>query len=263
MVVVHGGGPTISDWLKRLETPTRFERGLRVTDAPALEAVVAVLGGLINKQLVAALMALGARAVGLSGADGGMLLADLEDEALGFVGRIARVDPRPLAALLEAGFVPVVAPLALLRSAAQGGGVEEGTVEAQLLNVNADTAAGDLARALGAERLIFLTDVPGVRGAGGETLTQVDADAVRELLASGVAAGGMIPKLEAAMWAGEAGADAIILDGRESRQLIAALGDSPPGTVILGSRVSPEAAAAGPASAQIPLRGKEGSGVRR
>jgi acetylglutamate kinase len=234
IVVVHGGGPAISDWLTRVKVPTRFERGLRVTDAPALEIVVAVLGGLINKQLVAALTALGARAVGLSGADGGTLRAGYEDEALGYVGRVEEVDTRLILAMLDAGFVPVVAPLALLKHSARTevGEVEVAAAVGQLLNVNADTVAGDLARALQAERLIFLTDVAGVRGADGAALRVLDLAAARGLLRTGVAAGGMIPKLEAAIRAAEGGTTAVILDGREPHQFVAAAGDSPPGTVI-------------------------------
>src|SRR6266567_1188981 len=138
IVVVHGGGPAISDWLKRLKTPTRFVRGLRVTDAASLDVVVAVLAGIVNKQLVAGLNALGARACGVSGADAGIIQAVYEDEELGYVGRIAQVDVSPIDALLEAGFLPVVAPVAVLKGA-------DGRVSAQLLNVNADTVAGELA----------------------------------------------------------------------------------------------------------------------
>ena len=226
VVVVHGGGAAISDWLTKLGAPTQFVRGLRVTDGAALGVVVGVLAGLINKQLVAELQARGAPAVGLSGADGGMLLAEYEDEALGFVGRVIRVNTDPLECLLATGYIPVVAPLALLA------GPPEAAGQAQLLNVNADTVAGDLARALGAERLVFLTDVEGVKGQNGQTLSSLDGGKAQMLLDSGVIAGGMIPKVEAGLRAGKGGACSVILDGRQPRQLLAALRDDPPGTVI-------------------------------
>ena len=141
VLIVHGGGPAISEWLKRLDAPTSFVRGLRVTDPVTLDVVTAVLGGLVNKQLVAALCGLGARALGMSGADAGMLQCDYEDIELGFVGRIMHVDPSPVESLMDAGLLPVVAPLALLRD-------QSGKPGGQLLNVNADTVAGELARAL-------------------------------------------------------------------------------------------------------------------
>jgi len=155
-VVVHGGGALISDWLKVHNVPTRFERGLRVTDARTLDVVVAVLAGLVNKRLVAALTAAGGRAVGVSGADGGLLKARLLDEKLGYVGEVAEVDMRLLLDLLDAGFVPVVAPIAVQWQGESPTG--------QLLNINADTAAGAVAKALAARWLVFLTDVPGIRG---------------------------------------------------------------------------------------------------
>lgn len=227
VVVVHGGGPAISGWLARLDAPTRFVRGLRVTDAPALEVVTAVLAGLINKQLVAQLLVRGARAVGLSGADGGLLAAVLEDEELGFVGRLTGVDTRVLQTLLSGGFLPLVAPLALLSQAGEAG-------TGQLLNVNGDTVAGELAAALKAERLVFLTDVDGVRDAEGKPLRRIERAEAKALLASGVVTGGMIPKVEAALRAGDHGAAVSIVDGRQPHGLLAALEADPPGTAILG-----------------------------
>jgi acetylglutamate kinase len=228
VVVVHGGGPAISDWLKRLDTPTRFVRGLRVTDAATLDVAVAVLAGAVNKQLVASLCALGTRACGLSGADGATLTAAYEDEDLGYVGRVVRVDVALLDALLDAGCLPVVAPIALLA------GDGDSPSNAQLLNVNADTVAGELARALSAGRLVFLTDVEGVRGGDGAVLRDLDQARTEELLAAGVIAGGMIPKVAAGLRAGSAGATCVILDGRQPRSLLSALDADPPGTVIAG-----------------------------
>lgn len=219
VVVIHGGGAEISRWLAIHRVESRFVDGLRVTDASALTVVVAVLAGAINKQLVAQLQALGARAVGLSGADGGLLAGEVERPELGFVGAIGQVDAAVLSALLDAGFVPVVAPLAV----GAGG---------QLLNVNADTAAGAVAAALPGSRLIFLTDVPGVLDAGGSLVTRLSADAGARLRAEGTLSGGMIPKIEACLRAAQAGATPLIVDGREAHALQAAVGPSPVGTLV-------------------------------
>ena len=223
-VVVHGGGAVISEWLSRHNVPTRFERGLRVTDAQSLEVVVAVLAGLVNKQLVASLTALGAAAVGLSGADGGLLRARLLDETLGFVGDIMEVDPRPLRWLIGEGTIPVVAPIAVQWEGERPTG--------QLLNVNADTAAGAVAAALGARRLVFLTDVAGVRSAEGETLARVSREEAERLVASGVVEGGMVPKVEGCLVAAAAGCLSIIADGREERALLSVVEGAAVGTVV-------------------------------
>lgn len=210
VTVVHGGGAGISAWLKRIGLEARFVRGLRVTDAPTLEVACMVLAGKINKELVSQLLALGAPAVGLSGADGGLLRARQRDPELGFVGEVTAVDPALLNALLSAGFLPVVAPLAVSDAG-------------QLLNVNADTAAGDVARGLGAERVVFLTDVPGVAGADGRTLARLTAAEVHALIASGVIHGGMIPKVEACLHALQGARAAQIVDGRVAHGLLRAL----------------------------------------
>lgn len=214
-VVVHGGGATISDWLNALGVPTRFERGLRVTDARTLEVVVAVLAGLVNKQLVAALEAAGGRAAGLSGADGGLFKAWHADESLGFVGEIADVDTRSLLDLLEDGFVPVVAPIGLEW--------REESPTGQLLNINADTAAGAVAAALGARWLVFLTDVPGIRGEHGATLPRLTASESEALKDAGVIRGGMIPKVEACLRAAASGCRCLIADGRAEGALVSAI----------------------------------------
>jgi acetylglutamate kinase len=222
-VVVHGGGALISDWLKALEVPTRFERGLRVTDAQTLEVVVAVLAGLVNKQLVSAVTAAGGRAVGLSGADGGLLKARVKDQALGFVGEVTEVDARPLLDLVDDGFVPVVAPIAVeWRGEAPAG---------QLLNINADTAAGAIAAAVAARWLVFLTDVPGIRDETGETLAALPPQSAAALSEAGVIEGGMIPKVEACLQAAAAGCRSVIADGRAAGALLAAI-EERGGTVV-------------------------------
>jgi acetylglutamate kinase len=210
-VIVHGGGALISDWLKRLDVPTKFERGLRVTDAAALEVVVAVLCGLVNKRLVAALAGLGAPAHGLSGADSGLLRATVRDPDFGLVGEITAVDPTPVLRIIESGAVPVVAPV--------GMEYRDGQATGQLLNINADTAAGAIAAAIGASRLVFLTDVPGVM-TDGRVLTAVSAAEAHELMGASVIEGGMIPKVEACLQAAAAGCRPVIVDGREEHALL-------------------------------------------
>jgi acetylglutamate kinase len=225
-VVVHGGGVTISEWLDRHGVESRFVRGLRVTDERALDVVVAVLAGLVNKRLVAALGARGAPACGLSGADAGILRARRYDPELGFVGEITGVNDEPLRSV-AGGVVAVLAPIAVE--------VEGESPRPQLLNVNADTAAGEVAAALRAERLVFLTDVPGVMDASGAVRARLSAKEARALVASGAVSGGMIPKVEAGLRAAAAGVPAAIIDGREAGALRRLLGggeEAGAGTVI-------------------------------
>lgn len=222
-VIVHGGGALISEWLKAYGLPSRFERGLRVTDEKTLEVVVAVLAGLVNKRLVAALTAAGGRAVGLSGADGGLLKARLLDEKLGYVGEVTVVDAASLLDLLDDGFVPVVAPIAVQWS-------EEAST-GQLLNINADTAAGAVAAALSARWLVFLTDVAGVVGEDGQALSALPAERVATLADAGVIQGGMIPKVEACLQAAAAGSRSVIVDGRREGALLEAI-EERTGTVV-------------------------------
>ncbi len=218
-VVVHGGGATISQWLDRAGVESKFVRGLRATDATALEIVVAVLAGLVNKQLVAELQARGADALGLSGADGALLRARRYDPELGFVGEITDVDAGSLSAMAEHVIV-VLAPIAL-----EGDGP-------QLLNLNADTAAGDVAVALQAERLVFLTDVAGVKDAEGNVQPALGPKVAKELIGSGAVAGGMVPKVEAGLRAAAAGVETCVVDGREAGALRRAVAGEAIGTRI-------------------------------
>jgi acetylglutamate kinase len=223
-VVVHGGGAVITDWLKRFDIPTRFEDGLRVTDEASLEVVVAVLAGLVNKRLVALLEGAGVPAVGLSGADGGMLHCKITNDKLGFVGEVESVDPGPLVRVLLAGALPVVAPVGLLSN--------DGKPLPQLLNINADLAAGAIATALRAGCLAFLSDVPGVLGADGAVQKHLKAEDVARLRESGVIEGGMIPKVDACLQAAAAGCRTVILDGRTEHALLSVLEDDAVGTVV-------------------------------
>jgi acetylglutamate kinase len=220
IVVVHGGGSTISAWLARLGVEATFVRGLRVTDAASLDIVVAVLAGIVNTQLVAELSALGARAIGLTGADDRMLRARRYDDDLGFVGKIEAVDVRPLVDLLDRGYLPVVAPIAIETS---------GT---RLLNTNADTAAGEIAAALHARILVFLTDVDAVLDAEMRSLAHLSPAEASALIASGAAAGGMIPKLEAAIRAAGAGCQTRIVNGTTAGALAHVLADEAGGTTV-------------------------------
>ncbi len=209
LVVVHGGARVTSEWLARLGIPTSFVNGLRVTDAETLKVVAAALGGLVNKELVVAIQALGGRAVSLSGCDGNLLRASIKSPELGYVGEIAAVDPTPLKLLLDAGYMPVVAP------------VSYGSVEGQtmLLNVNGDTAAGEIAAALAAEKLIFLTDVDGIHDDSGKAIPTLNLAEARNMLTSGAASGGMVPKIEASLRALTTTQVVRIIDGKTSHAL--------------------------------------------
>lgn len=201
-VVVHGGGPMINEMLGRLGIETTFRDGKRVSDAETVRVVQMVLAGHLNARIVQAIGAQGGRAVGLSGTDAGLLLCEPADPALGFVGRPVSVDTGLLGRLHEGGLIPVIAPV--------GGGRAGETY-----NVNGDTAAGAIAAALRADRLLLLTDVAGVKDAGGQVMPELSAGRIRELVRDGVILGGMIPKAETALAALEGGVRAVvILDGR-------------------------------------------------
>lgn len=193
VVLVHGGGKELSSALDRAGKESTFIEGLRATDAETLEIAVMVFAGKVNKEIVARLRAAGVRAAGLSGIDGGTVTVTprREPPGLGFVGEVKEVDTAALTTLAEAGFVPVVAPVA-----SDAGG--------QIYNINADTLAGEIAAKLRAARLVFLTDVPGVLDASGETIPLVTPALARQLKEAGTVSGGMIPKIDAALrWLGE------------------------------------------------------------
>ena len=223
VVVVHGGGKRMTEWLDRLGVPTRFEDGLRVTDAPTLEVAAAVLRGVVNSELVAALRELGVDAVGLSGVDGGLLVGE-RVPGIGLVAHVVAIKRDLLDGILVAGQVPVIAPLAR---------DEHGVV----CNVNADDATAGLAAGLGAGRLVLLTDVDGVQGADGATIPALTAAEAEELIAAGTIAGGMVPKIRAAL-AGIAapGAEAVICDAAAPQALTRALADPSFGTRITAGR---------------------------
>ncbi len=201
-VIVHGGGPMINEMLKRLDIKSEFVRGKRVTDAATMDVVEMVLSGAVNKRIVQAIQDEGGKAVGLSGKDGGMVTCEPDDPDLGLVGRPSEVNPELLHHLFTGGFIPVIAPLGMGR-------------QGETFNINGDTAAGAIAAALRADRLLLLTDVAGVKDRSGDVVTQLSPAHVRELTEEGVIAGGMIPKTETALAAIEGGVRAVvILDGR-------------------------------------------------
>ncbi len=227
VVLVHGGGKRISEWLDRLGVPSRFEGGLRVTDAASLEVAAAVLRGVVNSELVSALRDLGVDAVGLSGVDGGLLVAERVPN-LGLVAHVVGLRRDLLDAILVTGQVAVVAPLAR---------DEQGIV----CNVNADDAAGGIAAGLGARQLVLLTDVDGIRDAAGQRIDAISAADAEALIASGVIEGGMVPKVRAALaaltWPGT---EAVIADSAAPNALERALSDS-----TFGTRVTAEPAGVG------------------
>ena len=218
-IVVHGGGAEASRWLEAMGIESRFVEGLRVTDERTLPVVVAVFAGIVNKRIVAALNAAGARAAGISGADGRTLECERRRPELGFVGSPVAAHAEVVLALRAAGVVPVISPI----------GYVAGPEADQLVNVNADEAAAWIAQAVNASALVFLTDVDGVRGADGAVRRKLDVDEVAELRAAGVVAGGMIPKTEACLRAAAMGVRSQIVDGRVPGALLALAGQ---GTVF-------------------------------
>ena len=221
LVVVHGGGKRLTDWLGRLGLESRFEDGLRVTDDDGLEVALAVLGGLVNGELVAVLRELGADAVGLTGVDGALLEARRQPR-LGRVATVTGARPTLVYALLAAHLLPVVAPLAL----------DEAGV---ICNVNADDAAAGLAGALHG-RLLLLTDTDGVRDAAGRPLRRLDELAVEQLITEGVISGGMLPKVRGALAVlRSGGSEVVIADGAQPNAVTRALEDPDFGTRIVAA----------------------------
>ena len=219
-IVVHGGGSEITAWMQRLGLEARFVDGLRVTDQAAMQLALMTLAGKVNKELVAQVAQRGGRAVGLSGVDGQILQARRKDARLGFVGEIFQVDLTALTGVAGAGFVPIVAPIAIGE-------------DYQALNVNADTAAAAIATAIRAEKLIFLTDVPGVIHTNGEAISRLSVKEAAELIEAGTISGGMIPKVQACISALEQVERTHIIDGRQEHALIYELfTDSGVGTML-------------------------------
>ena len=226
-VVVHGGGPETNQWLKRLKIPAEFREGLRVTDADTMDVVEMVLVGRVNKQIVNGLNQLGAKAVGLSGSDGSLVEArPWGDGSHGLVGDVARVNPDVLEPLLAKGYLPVISSVAA-------------TIEGRSHNINADTVAGEIAAALEAEKLILLTDTPGIlkdKNDPASLIRQLKLSEARQLIDEGLVDGGMTPKTECCIRALAQGlAAAHIIDGRVPHALLLEVfTDTGIGTMVIG-----------------------------
>ncbi|CAI5523208.1 unnamed protein product, partial [Closterium sp. Naga37s-1] len=225
-VLVHGGGPEINTWLTRIGIEPNFKNGLRVTDGPTMEVVEMVLVGKVNKSLVSLINRAGGTAVGMCGKDGRMITARQASEDLGFVGDISNVDTTVVKGLVRDGIIPVIATVAA-------------DSEGQAYNVNADTAAGEIAASLGAEKLILMTDVPGVMIDPKDTdslVKEVDIKGIRKLIADGIVKGGMIPKVECCIRSLAQGVHSTaIIDGRKPHSLLLeVLTDEGAGTMITG-----------------------------
>lgn len=219
VVVVHGGGAAVTDWQRKLGAEATWVDGLRSTTPESLSVVVAVLAGLINKELTRQLQALGAPAVGLSGVDAGTLCSPIS-ERIGLVGETPRCNPHTLRWALGAGLLPVLAPVGLANDLST------------TLNINADAAAGAVASALGASLLVFLTDVPQVLDAEGTGIGSLDAARQRELIEQDVIEGGMLPKLRAGREAFGCGAQVRIVDGRQPHVVRQAVNGEQVGTAL-------------------------------
>ncbi len=223
-VIIHGGGPKIGKTLSDLQIPTTFVDGLRVTDEKTLEVVEMVLSGHINKEIVKNINDMGGKAIGLSGKDGRLLVAKrVEGKDLGLVGEIVEVDVAIIKDINRHGYIPVIAPLA------------DG-IDGKSYNINADTAAGSIAKALGADKLILLTDVEGVLDKDGKLFSSLIQDEVEKLIEKRTISGGMIPKVECCLDALKGGVkETHIIDGRVPHAiLLEVFTDSGIGTQILG-----------------------------
>ena len=231
-VIVHGGGPQIGKLLEQIGKKSRFIEGMRVTDNETMDVVEMVLGGQVNKQIVSLINGHGGRAVGLTGKDGGMITArkmklagsETEDNDLGQVGEVVSIDPAVVAMLDEDDFIPVIAPIGV-------------GADGSSYNINADLVAGELAKVLGAEKLLLLTNTPGVLDPDGKLLTGLSAEETERLIDNGTIDGGMLPKVRCALDAVNAGVGTSqIIDGRIKHSvLLELLTDSGVGTLIKGA----------------------------
>ncbi len=225
LVVVHGGGKLITEWLAKQGISSRFIQGERVTDQATLEVVISVLAGLVNKEIVAAINSLGGQAVGISGVDGSLIEGRIADKEKGYVGAVDKVNTSLLKVLLQSAFIPVVAPVGLNSS-------DRATDAPRILNFNADVVAGEIAATIGTERLVFLTDVAGILDKSGRLLPRLSPSEAEALVASGVASGGMIPKIKACLRALSNTSTICIIDGRQPHVLLKEIKGKGTGTAI-------------------------------
>ena len=226
VVLVHGGGPEISETMKRLGKKSEFVNGLRVTDKETVDIVQMVLSGKVNKTLVNLLQMKGGHAVGLSGIDGGILEATMKDEALGYVGEITKIRTQPITDLLEKNYIPVISTIASDR-------------QGNTFNINGDTAAACIAGALHAERLIMMTDIAGLlrdKDDPSTLIPEITVSEAKQLFETGIISGGMIPKVDCCIEAIEKGVkNVVIMDGRVPHSiLMELLTDEGAGTMVVG-----------------------------
>jgi acetylglutamate kinase len=225
VVVIHGGGKIITEWLAKQGASTKFVQGERVTDKVGLEVATAVLCGVVNKQLVADINISGGKAVGLSGVDGCLLEAKIRNPEQGYIGQVIKVNVDILHTLLIGGYIPVISSVSI--------NTFEKPVDApSLLNVNADTAAGEIAAAIEAGALIFLTDIAGICDKSGQVIQKMSASEAEASITSGVASGGMIPKIRAGIRALVSSDETRIIDGRQPHALLNELENRRGGTTI-------------------------------
>ena len=224
VVLVHGGGPEISETMKKLGKESVFVGGLRVTDKETVDIVQMVLAGKVNKTLVNLIQTKGGHSVGLSGIDGGIIEASMKNEALGYVGEITKIRTKPITDLLEKGYIPVISTVASDR-------------QGNVYNINGDTAAAHIAGALGAERLIMMTDIAGIlqdKDDPSTLIPEITVEEAKKLYDSGVISGGMIPKVDCCIEAiGHGVKNVVIMDGRISHSiLMELLTDEGAGTMV-------------------------------
>lgn len=230
-ILVHGGGPEINSWLNKLGIEAQFKNGLRVTDAPTMDVVEMVLVGRVNKEIVSLINQAGGQAVGMCGKDGNLIVARPQgEEGIGFVGEVSNVDTKILETLVNSGYIPVVSSVAA-------------DDKGQAYNINADTVAGEIAAALGAEKLILLTDTPGILKDYKDPSTlipKVDIQDARKLIADGIVGGGMIPKVNCCVRSLAQGVKAThIIDGRIPHALLLEIfTDGGIGTMLIGSQLT-------------------------
>jgi acetylglutamate kinase len=225
VIVVHGGGKTSTEWLEKSKISTKFINGLRVTDLETLKVVTAVLSGLVNKELVSKINDMGGKAVGLSGVDGNIIQAINKNPELCYTGEELYIDVTLLSLLLKDGYLPVVAPISK-------GIYKDSSKDTNLINVNADAAAAEIAAAIKAEKLIFLTDVPGLQNASGEVIKKISRKDARNMIESGIISGGMTAKIEACLNVLDKIHMVRIIDGRVSHALRAEMEGKESGTTI-------------------------------
>src|SRR5260221_1460831 len=222
-VLVHGGGPEITAMSERLGIKATFKKGLRVTDEKTMEVVKMVLTGKVSADIVASINRLGGQAVGMSGEDGPCIIAEPLNEAMGFVGRVTQINREPITALLGRGYIPVIASIGL-------------GYDGHAYNINADTVAAEISLALGAAKMILLTDVAGVLGVDGHVVAVLSTEDARHRIDAGEVTGGMIPKLESCLRALEGVPLAHIVDGRTPHSLLLQL-FTQAGICTIGGRV--------------------------